>query len=281
MDERGRRAPNKQPFLFPIPGVRSGGIRYDKIVEIGKGIPEKTNDGRYRLPKGWIAIKSLFKQGRVFYYNVETHRSSWVRPLQADFVEEEEYELASVDSRALVTWTSHVDEDAKYVPGTSSIREIRHRSVEHEEKAIDFQEAMMKVGPGILLAKIMLVNTEYYFERWEEYTKNERKRKALLMLWMATKLQAYYRGWKLRKELEAIKIARIKAIKAKDFPDIRDEIQGMYDDFNDDEKAWFDNLKKTLPFKGMKKKEKSPEKAEKKLNYLQMARQQRKKKRYE
>ena len=101
------------------------------------------------------------------------------------------------------------------------------------------------------------------------------------MLWMATKLQAYYRGWKLRKELEAIKIARIKAIKAKDFPDIRDEIQGMYDHFNDDEKAWFDNLKKTLPFKGMKKKEKSPEKAEKKLNYLQMARQQRKKKRYE
>ena len=92
------------------------GVKDGKIVEIGKGIPEKTKDGRYRLPKGWIAIKSLFKQGRVFYYNVETHRSSWVRPLQADFVEEEEYELASVDSRALVTWTSHVDDASGVEP---------------------------------------------------------------------------------------------------------------------------------------------------------------------
>ena len=59
------------PFLFPIPGVRSGGIRYSAIAEVGKGLPQKERGGYFKLAKGWIAVKSSFKLGRVFYYNVE------------------------------------------------------------------------------------------------------------------------------------------------------------------------------------------------------------------
>ena len=72
-------------------------------------------------------------------------------------------------ARELVTWDSKVNEDAIYTPGTSSIRQIRDRSVVHEEKAIDFQDALLKVGPSILLAKIMLNTMDNYFEWWLVY----------------------------------------------------------------------------------------------------------------
>ena len=113
---------------------------------------------------------------------------------------------------------SKVNEDAIYTPGTSSIRQIRQRSVAHEKKAISFQDALLKVGPSILLAKIMLNTMDTYFEYWLEYAEKEKARKRILMIWCATKIQARYRGRKLRKQLEQIRIEKILAMKCKDFP---------------------------------------------------------------
>ena len=268
------------PFLFPIPGVRSGGIRYSAISEVGKGLPQKERGGYFKLAKGWIAVRSSFKLGRVFYYNVETHRSSWIRPVQPDFIEDEDVQLTSTDNRQLVKWQTKLDEDAIYVPNTSSIRQIRTRSEDHANKATDFQEALLAVGPALLLAKIMLVSTEFYFERWICYTKYEVNRKNTLKLWIACKLQAFYRGWKLRKRLEAIRIAKIKAIKCKDFYDIKEELERMYDHFSESEAEWFSYLKRSLPFEGMKG-QKDPEAVlEKKENWLQKSRRAKPKKRY-
>ena len=39
MSSKSSRQQN--PFLFPIPGLRSGGIKHEYITEIGKGLPEK------------------------------------------------------------------------------------------------------------------------------------------------------------------------------------------------------------------------------------------------
>ena len=111
------------PFLFPIPGLRSGGIKQKYVTEIGSGLPEKNIETqKFDLPGGWIAVESSLRIGRVFYYNILTHRSSWIRPIQPDFLESEDISMAAVDSRQLVSWDSKVNEDAIYTPGTSSIR---------------------------------------------------------------------------------------------------------------------------------------------------------------
>ena len=92
------------PFLFPIPGLRSGGIKNDYIVEKGKGLPDKNPlTNKFDLPGGWIAVRSSLRLGRIFYYNILTHRSSWIRPIQPDFLESEEVSMVAVDSRELVT----------------------------------------------------------------------------------------------------------------------------------------------------------------------------------
>ena len=240
------------PFLFPIPGLRSGGIKNDYIVEKGKGLPDKNPlTNKFDLPGGWIAVRSSLRLGRIFYYNILTHRSSWIRPIQPDFLESEEVSMVAVDSRELVTWDSKVNEDAIYTPGTSSIRQIRDRSVVHEEKAIDFQDALLKVGPSILLAKIMLNTMDNYFEWWLMYTEKEKARKRMLMVWCATKIQARYRGRKLRKRLEQIRIEKIMAIKCKDFPIVKEKMASTIKGMNESEAEWFAYLKRSLPFEGM------------------------------
>ena len=246
MSSKSTRQQN--PFLFPIPGLRSGGIKHEYITEIGKGLPEKNlKTNKFDLPGGWIAVRSSLREGRVFYYNRLTHRSSWIRPIQPDFLESEDISMAAVDSRQLVTWDSKVNEDAIYTPGTSSIRQIRQRSVAHEKKAISFQDALLKVGPSILLAKIMLNTMDTYFEYWLEYAEKEKARKRILMIWCATKIQARYRGRKLRKQLEQIRIEKILAMKCKDFPIVQQKLESMVKEMEDSEKEWFENLRRTLP----------------------------------
>ena len=71
MSSKSSRQQN--PFLFPIPGLRSGGIKHEYITEIGKGLPEKNlKTNKFDLPGGWIAVRSSLREGRVFYYNVFT-----------------------------------------------------------------------------------------------------------------------------------------------------------------------------------------------------------------
>jgi hypothetical protein len=94
----------------------------------------------------------------------------------------------------------------------------------------------------------MLNTMDTYFEYWLEYTEKEKARKRILMIWCATKIQARYRGRKLRKQLEEIRIAKILAIKCKDFPIVKKKMNSMVKEMNDSEKQWFENLRKTLPF---------------------------------
>ena len=96
MSSKSSRQQN--PFLFPIPGLRSGGIKHEYITEIGKGLPEKNlKANKFDLPGGWIAVRSSLREGRVFYYNILTHRSSWIRPIQPDFLESEDISMAAVE----------------------------------------------------------------------------------------------------------------------------------------------------------------------------------------
>ena len=206
-----------------------------------------------KLPEGWVEVVSK-RNNKTFYYNVNTHRAMWSRPFRTDDVPIHaglRLSNEQLEGRQLLQSLSIVEH--QQAPHTD--KDLLARAAQTEIAEMEFSTAMLRYGPRVLLARVLLKYEITYFNLWRENARLQREERIRKIHAAATRIQAGARRKLVLMNLEERRKEYIKRLKCHDFPDIRMELVEVEAEMSNSMRQWFETFKSSYLKKSMSAKQ--------------------------